>query len=106
MTVMRHLLDRHPKLRPEANRFATELIASPSAESVAKETFTRVTSVPLEDFQGRAGKQPWGYVQPSEAAVELLEESLEDLIEDMKRRTKLGLLSAAATVCAGIVMGL
>ena len=55
---------------------------------------------------GRAGAHSWGYVEPGEAAGELLEESVDDLVEDMKRKAELGLVSDAEVVCAGIVEGL
>jgi hypothetical protein len=66
----------------------------------------RITSIDLDALNGRAGKHSWGYVEPGDAAVELLEESIEDLQDDMKRRAELGLLAAAQVVCAGIIQGL
>ena len=55
-------------------------------------------------FAGQA--HLWGYLEPSEAANELLEASIEDLVEDMKRKAELGLAPAAEAMCAGIVCGL
>jgi len=60
----------------------------------------------LNDLNERAGSHSWGYVEPSEAASELLEEAVEDLVEDMKRKAELGLVPAAEVACAGIVAGL
>jgi len=65
-----------------------------------------VTSIGLDELNERAGAHSWGYVEPGEAAAELLEESLEDLIDDMKRRAELGLTVAAEAMCVGIVAGL
>ena len=45
-------------------------------------------------------------MEPAEAALKLLSESIEDVITDMRRRMDLGLHEAAQTICCGIVLGL
>ena len=106
VTVLRHLLDQHPELRSEAEQFAARLVSSSSIEEIAEGVHGRITSIDLDDLNGRAGAHSWGYVEPSQAAIDLLEEAVEDLVEDMKRRVELGLVAAAEVVCAGIVEGL
>ena len=106
VAVLHQLLDKHQELRSEAEQFATKLVSSSSIEDIAEDAHHRVTSIDLDDLNGRAGAHSWGYVEPSQAAQDLLEEAVEDLVEDMKRRAELGLVSAAEVVCAGIVQGL
>jgi HEAT repeat protein len=106
VAVLHQLFDKHPELRPEAEQVATKLVSSFSIEDIAEDVHYRVTSIDLDDLNGRAGAHSWGYVGPDQAAQDLLEEALEDLVEDMKRRAELGLVSAAEAVCAGIVQGL
>jgi len=105
-TVLRALLTKHPELRPEAESIAVEMVSSPSVENIAEEVLDAVTSLGIDSFHGRAGKQSWGYVEPTEAAWELLGEAVEDVITDMKRRMDLGLHEAAQAICCGIVLGL
>lgn len=105
-TVLRLLLEKHPELHPEAEQIATDLMSSPSVEDIAADVFERVTGVGMDDLNERAGAHSWGYVEPSEAAIELLGESVEDVIEDMKRKVELGLAPAAEAICLGIVEGL
>ena len=62
--------------------------------------------VDLDALNGRAGNHSWGYVEPGEAAVELLQEAIEDRVEDMTRHLEVDMVAAAQTVCAGIVAGL
>ena len=104
--VLHRLLNKHPELRAEAGQMAVELVTSISVEEVAEDVLDRVTGVGLDDLNSRAGSHSWGYVEPSEAANELLEESIEDLVEDMKRQAELGFAPAAEAVCVGIVCGL
>lgn len=105
-SVLRALLTKHPELRAKAEQIATDMIAAPSVEDVANDVHDAVTSLGIDSFQSRAGKQAWGYVEPTEAAWELLGEAVEDILADMKRRMELGLHEAAEAICFGIVLGL
>ncbi len=105
-TILRALLAKHPELRAEAEQIAVDMIASPSIEDVAEDVYYAVTDLGIDSLHGRTGKQPWGYVKPTEAAWELLEEAVGDFLADMKRRAELGLCEAAEAMCCGIVLGL
>jgi hypothetical protein len=104
--VLRHLLAKHSELRSEAEQFAIDYVTSGSIEEVAQDVYDRIIGIDLDELNGRAGKHSWEYIEPGEAAFELLEESLEDLVDDIKRKAELGLLPEAQVVCAGIVQGL
>ena len=106
LTVLRALLAKHADLRTEAEQIAVDMISSPSVDDVAEDVRGAVTSLGIDSFHGRAGKQPWGYVEPSQAAWDLLGEAVEDILADMKRRMDLGLHEAAEAICCGIVLGL
>jgi hypothetical protein len=106
VVVLGRLLERHPELRPEAEQLATEYVSSSSTDEIAQDVYDRITSIGMDELGGRAGKHRWGYVEPGEAAIELMDESLQDLADDMKRSAELGLVLAAQAVCAGIVQGL
>lgn len=105
-SVLRAVLTKHPELRAEAEQIATDMIATPSVNDVADEVHDAVTALGIESLHDRAGKQAWGYVEPTEAAWELLGEAVEDVLADMKRRADLGLHEAAEAICCGIVLGL
>ncbi len=104
--VLQALVKRHPELKAEAEAAAIGMVSASTVEDIAEDVFDGVTSLDLDSLHGRSGSQPWGYVEPSEAAWELLEEPVEKVIADMKRYMQLGLKTAAETICCGIVVGL
>ncbi|HVO83998.1 MAG TPA: hypothetical protein VMU60_06215, partial [Syntrophobacteria bacterium] len=65
-----------------------------------------LTLIGIDAVNARAGRTSWGYVDPTEAAWWLLEEAVEGIVDDMKRRMELGLGNAAEAMCRGIVVGL
>src|SRR6266478_2702389 len=74
--VLRQLLEKHSELRAEAERIAVGLLSSQSVEDIAAEVSDAMMGVDLDALNGRAGKHAWGYVEPGDAAMELLEEAI------------------------------
>jgi hypothetical protein len=104
--VLHQILIRHRDLRDEANSIATDLLNDISVEAVSKEVTDMILGVGLEVLGNRAGKRPWGYVEPGEAAWEVLEESIEGIEKEMEKRMQAGLERSAEKLCQGIVIGL
>ena len=104
--VLRVLLDRHPALRPEAEEIARAAVTDVRSEDLADAVENAILGLDLDDLGARAGRHSDGYVEPTEAAWELLHEELETFLEDMKRLVALGFEAAAVSTCEGIVLGL
>jgi hypothetical protein len=105
-SVLRKLLDRHSELRAEAEAVARDMLTGISPLSVADEIEDALLQFDYDDLNGRAGRRSCGYVEPSEAAGELLEEALDPFINDMKRYLEAGLEDQACQFCQGILLGL
>ena len=104
--VLRTLLERHPELVAEAEEIARVAVADVDADAVAADVEQAVLDLDNDDLETRAGRHSWGYVEPTEAAWELLEEALEPFLADMKRHIELGFEAAATATCTGLVLGL
>jgi hypothetical protein len=104
--VLRRLVAAHPDLGAEAEAIARSLLGAVTFETVADEVEEAVSSLDLENLDGRAGRHEWGYVEPAETAWEILEEAVEPFVEDIRRRIELGLEADALEICKGVVLGL
>lgn len=104
--VLRRLLAGHPQLATEAERHARSLLGEVTFDVVAEEVENEVNSRDLEDLSSRAGPHAWGYVRSTEAAWEILEETVEPFVADLRRLVDLGLESEALETCKGLVLGL
>jgi len=104
--VLAELLKRHPDLHEEAAGIARNVLNDVSVEGVAEEVASLVGGIEREELANRAGTHSWGYVEPGEAAWQLLDESIEAIRADMQRRYAAGDRTAAERVCAGIIAGL
>ena len=105
-SVLKALLERHPELRSEAEALGKEALGEVSFLAVAGDVQAAVLQFDYDDLNDRAGAHSWGYVEPGEAANELMEEAVEPFVSEMKRYLELGLEEQARQVCQGILLGL
>ncbi len=105
-TVLRLLWEERPELRKEVERLAKSVLGGVSVEDVADVVEDAVRSLDLDDLNSRAGRHRNGYVEPSQAAVDLVEEAVMPFIEDIKRRAEAVQQAAALNTCVGVVLGL
>ena len=102
--VLQELLSTHPGLIPDAQRTANTLLAAVSFGEVADNVLAVLRAIDLDDLD--AGRHAGGYVEPSEAAWEVIENAVKPYLLDLQRRMKLGHEDEAVEVCKGIVLGL
>jgi len=105
-TVLKRLVTEHPELRAEAGAMARAVLGEASFLGVAGEVESAILLLDYDDLNSRVGSHSWGYVEPAEAAWELLEEAVEPLVADMKRRVEMGLEEEGREICEGILLGL
>jgi hypothetical protein len=103
-TVLHELLSSRPDLIPDARRAANALLARVSFADVAADVFGALEALDLDDLD--AGPRPGGYVEPTEAAWEVIEKVVTPYFHDLERRVKLRHEDEAVEVCKGIVLGL
>jgi hypothetical protein len=74
--VVEELLRSRPELRAEAERVAREQLAGTGLEAVAEQVESELWSMSIDERNGPAGRQRGGYVDPTEAACELIGETI------------------------------
>ena len=106
LEVLNRLLATHPNLKKQAESIACSLLGEVNYEEIADEVAEAISALDFDDLNARAGRHEGGYVEPDEAAWELLEEAVEPFTADIKRRIGLGLEADALEICKGMVLGL
>jgi len=104
--VLRDLLDDDPELLKKAYDIALKVASDVDADRIMDDVFCRLDSLELDALSGRSGRTRYGYVEPTDAAWEIFEETLDPFIVEMKKNQQRMLLSTAKAYCIGIVKGL
>ena len=102
--VLSSLLRAHPSLVAEAERVAAGLLGGADRGRVAGDVAGALRALHLRDLAERAGPQ-WGggYVDPGEAADELLAEVVELYLDDLDRRARRQARGAATEIGLGLL---
>ena len=101
------LLDAHPELLTEAADLAEAQLGAATAEDVAEDAAFALECLSVEDIWERAGTRADGsYVEPTEAAWEVVDEAVGPFIADLTRRVGLGRRAEATALCRGVLLAL
>ena len=104
--VLRAMLDGDPDLLKKAYGIAQKVAGDVDADRIMNDVFCALDSLELDALSGRSGRTKYGYVEPTDAAWEIFEETLDPFIDEMRKNQQRALPSAAKTYCIGIVKGL
>ena len=106
LAVLRALIRHHPNLAAEAEDLATAFASQVDRDTIAEDIVDAVSALGFEELNARAGRQAFGYVEPGEAAWEILEEIVAPDIEEISRLLSIGLEESARAQCEGVLLGL
>lgn len=104
--VLSILLSAHPELLVEADALAAESLVAVDPDVVAENVMSALRELDMEDLANRAGRHRGGYVEPNEAAWDLVEEAFEPFLLDLRRLAELSHVDAATAAARGLLDGL
>jgi hypothetical protein len=104
--VLDELVRSNPAVGVEAERIARAHLIDTDVELVAEAVAYELRHLASDELVGRAGKHRWGYVEPTEAAWQLLEEATGDFEQDVERLLKLDMVGPAVDAALGVIAGL
>lgn len=106
-SILTALLQARPELLAEAELLAAGFLSREDRRAVAEDLADELRALHLSQLADRAGPQ-WGggYVDPDEAADEMLDEVVQPYLEDLERRARIGAVQAAREIGLGVLMGL
>ena len=104
--VLHNLLETHPELRKEAEETSRSLISDVSFDDVAGRVELALDHHDLDELNSRSANMRWGYVDPTDAAHEILHKAIDPIIAEMDRQLELGLGRQALETCKGLILGL
>jgi hypothetical protein len=104
--VLDELVAGDTRVRETAADAARRRLRAVDPQLVAESVLEAVVGPDHEELAAHAGRTRHGYVEPTEAAWMLLERAIEPWIEDIARRTALGMREAAQELALGALEGL
>ena len=106
LEVVKRLSEKGGEIGEALLAEARNLLTAVSVENTADEVFCVLDSIDVQDCWDRSGSSRHGYTEPSEAAVELVEEELQPFYDQVERYQKLGMAEQDTTYCMGVILGI
>jgi hypothetical protein len=106
LEILKRLSENEGEIREAVRAEAKSLLMAVNLENTADEVFFVLNSIDVQDCWDRSGKSRHGYTEPSEAAVELVEEELQPFYDQAKTYLELGMPEQETTYCMGVILGI
>jgi hypothetical protein len=106
LEVVRRLSEKGGKIREAVLAEARNLLTAVDVDETAEEVFFVLDSIDVQDCWNRSGKSRYGYTEPSEAAVELVEEELQPFYDQALRYQELRMAEQETIYSMGVILGI
>lgn len=106
LDVVKRLNEKGGEIGEAVLAEATNLLRAVNMETTADEVFFVLDSIDVQDCWDRSGRSRHGYTEPSDAAVELVEEELQPFYDQAARYRELGMAEQETTYCMGVILGI
>ena len=106
LSILRTLADSDEALARRIAEASTARLSGVDPEEVAAELYDELDDLEVEEVWDRAGETRYGYVEPGEAADQMIEEVLEPFLKELGKYQKLGMNNEANRMCMGLLLGL
>jgi hypothetical protein len=104
--VVKRLSEKGDEIREVVLLEVKNLLMAVDVDETADEVFSVLDSICVQDCWDRSGSSRHGYTEPSEAAVELVEEELQPFYDQAERYQELGMPEQETTYCMGVILGI
>ena len=106
LSTLRALADSDEGLARRIAEIAMSCLSRVDPEDIAAVLYDELDALEVEDVWDRAGRTHHGYVEPGEAADQMIEEVLAPFLEELDKYQKIGTNTEANRICMGLLLGL
>jgi hypothetical protein len=106
LMILKTLARDDEHLAARIAEIATVHLSDVDPEEVAFELYGELNFLEVEEVWDRAGPTRHGYVDPGEAADQMIEEVIGPYLEELKKYQELGMNVEANRMCMGLLLGL
>jgi hypothetical protein len=105
-SVLFALLNENPDLLSKIYNTAKRILRDVSPDDISQDIFRALDALGIEELNSRSGRTRHGYTEPTDAAWDMFNETVEPFLDEMNKYLKRGMPDVAKSYCAGIIKGL
>jgi hypothetical protein len=105
-SILKALAQKDTELSIRIREMALSCLAQVNIEEIAGAVYAELDALEVEEVWDRAGPSRYGYVDPGEAADEMIQQVLDPFLFELDKYHKLGMNTEANKVCMGLLLGI
>ena len=106
LAVLKALAREDEGLAVRIVEIATASLSEVNPGEIAFDLYDELNALEVEEVWDRAGPTRRGYVDPGEAAGQMVEEIIDPYLEELRKYQALGMNAQANRMCMGLLLGL
>lgn len=106
LEILKRLSEKQGEISDAVRAEAQNLLQEVDLDDTADEVFFALDSIDVKDCWDRSGKTRYGYTEPSQAAVDLVEEELQPFYDQAERFHALNMPKQELTYCMAVILGI
>ena len=106
LSILKALARSDEGLAQRIAEIAMAHLGDVDSEEVAAVLYDQLDALEVEEVWDRAGPTRHGYVEPGEAADQMIEEVLAPFLEELTKYQRIGMNTEANRMCKGLLLGL
>jgi hypothetical protein len=106
LAILKVLAARDRRQERKIEEVAIEHFSTVEMDAIAADVVMELEALDVDEVWDRSGSSRDEYVEPSEAASEMLEEALQPFRDEVAKYQRLSMLNEAELICQGILKGI
>ena len=106
LSILKNLAETDQQLAQRIAKLTLEHLEAVEPAEVAASLYEQLETLQVEEVWDRAGSTRYGYIEPGEAADDMVEAVLTPYLVELKKYQQLGLTLEAKRLCLGLINGL
>jgi hypothetical protein len=106
LAILRALAREDERLAARIAQIATAQLSDVDPGDVAIDLYEELNALEVEEVWDRSGSTRHGYVEPGEAADEMIDELLEPYLAELRKYHDMAMPAQANRLCMGLLLGL
>jgi hypothetical protein len=106
LKIVKRLCREQGELQDAIVAEAMNVLADFSLDAIADAVFDLLDVIDIQDCWDRAGGSHNGYTSPEDAALDLIEETLQPFFDQVERYRELNMPEQEAAYCQGVMLGI
>ncbi len=106
LAILKILANDDKSIQNKIEQLAKKYLSAINVEDISDDVYSELDCLNVDDLWDSSGETSYGYIEPHERASEMIEESIEPYLDELKKYRNIPMPNEEKIYCMGILKGL